>query len=85
MSTRWRWSSAVDTGRRRVVSSLALLGGIVAATGSARAEDKKAEDKTLRFPGDPPENYVVYQFNKTRGRVPRPHFVLGGCAVAPIW
>lgn len=64
MSTWWKWSSAVDTGRRRMMSSLALLGGLVAATGTGRADDKKAQDKPLRFPGDPPENYVVYQLNK---------------------
>ena len=51
----------MDTGRRRIVSSLALLGGFITATGTARAEDKKAEGKSLRFPGDPPEHLVVYQ------------------------
>jgi intracellular sulfur oxidation DsrE/DsrF family protein len=60
----WKWNNAVDTGRRRMVSSLALLGGLVAGTGAVRAEDKKAEDKPLRFPGDPPEHLVVYQLNK---------------------
>jgi uncharacterized protein len=64
MSTWWKWSNAVDTGRRRMVSSLALLGGIIAGTGSARAEDKKVEEKSPRFPGDPPERFVVYQLNK---------------------
>jgi len=43
---------------------LALLGGLVTGTGVARAEDKKAEGKSLRFPGDPPEHLVVYQLNK---------------------
>lgn len=64
MSIWWKWNNAVDTGRRRMVSSLALFGGILAGTGAARAEDKKAEDKALRFPGDPPEHFVVYQLNK---------------------
>ncbi|MEK7759136.1 MAG: DsrE family protein [Pseudomonadota bacterium] len=64
MSTWWKWSNAVDISRRRMVSSLALLAGFIAATGAARAEDMKAEGKSLRFPGDPPENYVVYQLNK---------------------
>jgi len=64
MSTWWKWSNVVDTGRRRMVSSLVLLGGLVAGTGAARADDKKAEDKSARFPGDPPEHLVVYQLNK---------------------
>lgn len=64
MSTWWKWSNTVDISRRRMVSSLALLGGFIAATGAARAEDMKVEGKSLRFPGDPPENYVVYQLNK---------------------
>jgi uncharacterized protein len=59
MSTWWKWNNAVDTGRRRMVSSLALLGGLIAGTGAARGEDKP-----LRFPGDPPEYLVVYQLNK---------------------
>ena len=62
MSTWWKWSNAVDTSRRRMVSSLALLGGLI--TGTARAEDKTAEGKSARFPGDPPEHFVVYQINK---------------------
>jgi uncharacterized protein len=64
MSSWWKWGSAVDTGRRRMVSSLALLGGFMAGSGAARAEDKKTEDKSPRFPGDPPEHLVVYQLNK---------------------
>jgi len=47
-----------------MVSSLALFGGFIAGTGAVRAEDKNAEDKLLRFPGDPPDNFVVYQLNK---------------------
>lgn len=65
MSTWWKWNSAVNTSRRRIVSRLALFGGIVAATGTARADDTRADDKTLRFPGDPSENHVVYQLNKS--------------------
>jgi intracellular sulfur oxidation DsrE/DsrF family protein len=64
MSTWWKWNVAVDTGRRRMVSGLALLAGAIAGTGVARAEDKQAQDKPLRFPGDPPEHLVVYQINK---------------------
>jgi uncharacterized protein len=64
MSIWWKWGNAVDTGRRRMVSRLALLGGFMAATGTARAEEKPAGDKSPRFPGDPPEHQVVYQLNK---------------------
>lgn len=62
MPTWWKWSNAVDSGRRRMVSSLALLGGLIA--GTAGAEDKSSADKSVRFPGDPPEHLVVYQLNK---------------------
>jgi len=64
MSTWWKWNNAVDTRRRRLVSHLALLGGLIAGTDAARAEGKMADDKSARFPGDPPENFVVYQLNK---------------------
>jgi len=64
MTTWWKWSNAVDNGRRRAVSSLALLGGLIAGSDAARAEDRKAVEKSARFPGDPPEHLVVYQLNK---------------------
>ena len=64
MSTWWKWDNAVDTSRRRLVSSLALLGGLIAGTGTARADDTTPADKPARFPGDPPEHFVVYQLNK---------------------
>ena len=64
MSNWWKWGNAVDSSRRRMVSSLALLGGFMAGTGPARAEDKKTDEKSPRFPGDPPEHQVVYQLNK---------------------
>ena len=63
MPTWLKWNSAVDTGRRRMMSGVALLAGAVAGASTARAEEKKA-DKPLRFPGDPAEYQVVYQLNK---------------------
>jgi len=61
----WKPDTAVDSGRRRLMGGLALVGGLfTAASGVARAEEKKPEEKSLRFPGDPPEHYVVYQLNK---------------------
>ena len=64
MSTWWKWDNAVDTSRRRLVSSLTLLGGLIAGTGTTRADDTTPADKPARFPGDPPEHLVVYQLNK---------------------
>lgn len=53
--------AAADGVRRKVLAGLAALGGLVALP--ARAQDQ-GQGETLRFPGDPPENLVVYQFNK---------------------
>lgn len=62
MSKFWSRAGAVDAGRRRIMTGLALLGGVFA--GRAQAADNKEGDKPLRFPGDPPEHFVVYQLNK---------------------
>jgi hypothetical protein len=51
--------AAVSLVRRRLLAALAA-GGLLSLP--AQAQEKK--DETLRFPGDPPENLVVYQFNK---------------------
>lgn len=53
---------SVDTGRRRLVSGLVMLGGLLVP--AAQAVEKKTETKMERFPDDPPENFVVYQLNK---------------------
>ena len=60
---RKRWG-AVDGARRSLLGRLALLGGVFAASGPARAADAGSGGTKLRFPGDPPENFVVYQLNK---------------------
>ena len=62
MSREQKWKDAVDSGRRRLLGALALLGGLLTPV-AARAGDKQ-EAASLRFPGDPPDNFVVYQFNK---------------------
>ncbi len=51
--------AAVDGARRKLLAALAA-GGLLALP--ARAQEKEAE--SLRFPGEAPENLVVYQFNK---------------------
>ena len=61
---KWLHSTDIDTGRRRLLGGL-IAGGSLAALAnsqSAKAEAKEVEE--LRFPGDPPEHKVVYQFNK---------------------
>ena len=67
----WQWlklSDSVSTGRRSLLTRLGAAGGLLLAGNQvARAETPAAGEKTekvLRFPGDPPENFVVYQFNK---------------------
>jgi intracellular sulfur oxidation DsrE/DsrF family protein len=62
---KWRKVEAVDSGRRRLMGGLAFLGGLFATASSVvHAEENQAGNKTLHFPGDPPENFVVYQLNK---------------------
>lgn len=58
----WLRSTSVNTDRRRLLGGLVVGGGLAALgkTQSARAE----EEEELRFPGDPPDHKVVYQFNK---------------------
>ncbi len=59
------WLERIDGARRR------LLGGLVAGAAAATvsttlqaAEEAAEEEEELRFPGDPPDHYIVYQFNK---------------------
>lgn len=58
------WNGVVDSGRRRLMAGLAVLGGLLAPVAARAAEQEKKEAGALRFPGDPPENFVVYQLNK---------------------
>ncbi len=67
---RWlKLSESISMGRRKLLGRLAAVGGGVVLAAEARAQtagsgQPAAKDKPLRFPGDPPENLVVYQFNK---------------------
>lgn len=67
----FRWTPLTNTTRRK------FLGGLLAGTGLAalsvssqvKAEsspdaEKESSEVELRFPGDPVDNKVVYQFNK---------------------
>ena len=55
------WMKRISGTRRR------LLGGMLAAVGVAvvsRVSAEEAPEEELRFPGDPPDHHVVYQFNR---------------------
>lgn len=53
----------VDKVRRRILGG-AVAGGGLFALGAASAARAQESGDGLRFPGDPPEHKVVYQFNK---------------------
>ncbi len=48
--------------RRRLLGGLLAAVGVIAVSGTVSAQ--AAEEEELRFPGDPPDHHVVYQFNK---------------------
>ena len=50
------WSSGRRPSLRKMLLALALLLGVASAAAG--------EEEELRFPGDPPDHKVVYQFNK---------------------
>lgn len=59
-------SSTTSPARRKLLGGLLAGGGIALASqsGSSRATEASAEEPELRFPGDPADNKIVYQFNK---------------------
>ncbi len=65
-------SSSLDSGRRRLLGTLLASSGIAAISQVASSTPAHASDQgspaegadNLRFPGDPADNKVVYQFNK---------------------
>jgi hypothetical protein len=67
-NTMRRWlklPDSVSTGRRNLLTRLAAAGGLLlAGNQAARAGTPDAGEKALRFPGDPPDNFIVYQFNR---------------------
>lgn len=55
------WLERINGTRRRLLGG--MLAGIgVAALSNVHAAEEPEEE--LRFPGDPPDHHVVYQFNK---------------------
>lgn len=62
MSELKSWLGRVDGGRRRFLSGLLSALGVAAVVTKVGAQEEEEEE--LRFPGDPPEHYIVYQFNK---------------------
>jgi uncharacterized protein len=67
---RWlKLSESISMSRRRLLGRLAAVGSGVLLAAEARAQPASQDpatpqEKSLRFPGDTPENFVVYQFNK---------------------
>ena len=62
-------AESISMSRRRLLGRLAAVGGgaLLASEAHAQATSQApsaAQEKKLRFPGDPPDNFVVYQFNK---------------------
>ncbi|MCW8919320.1 MAG: DsrE family protein [Gammaproteobacteria bacterium] len=57
------WRNRIDGVRRRLLGGLLAGGAVLATTAVARAADEEAVEP--RFPGDPPDHYVVFQFNKS--------------------
>ena len=56
--------------RRLALSKLLATGGAVAlgasaATANAHKPENSGEEKEERFPGDPPEHFIVYQLNES--------------------
>lgn len=57
------WLRRVDMARRRLLTGL-LAGVASVAVLSRSAQSQEEEENELRFPGDPPDHRIVYQFNK---------------------
>lgn len=54
----------VDSSRRRLLGGLIAGSGLAALSTSQQARAAEEQEEELRFPGDPPDHKVVYQFNK---------------------
>ncbi|MBL1275671.1 MAG: DsrE family protein [Ectothiorhodospiraceae bacterium] len=56
-------SSALQSTRRRFMGVALIAASVFVVSGSAFSQE--VEEEELRFPGDPPEHKLVYQFNKS--------------------
>lgn len=64
---RWsKLSESISLGRRKLLAGIAATGGLFAMNTGSRAQDAASvgKEKPSRFPGDTPENFIVYQFNQ---------------------
>lgn len=57
------WLGRIDGARRRLLAGLLAGAGVAAVTSKVQAQAEPAEEEELRFPGDPPDHHIVYQFN----------------------
>jgi intracellular sulfur oxidation DsrE/DsrF family protein len=65
----WLKKEPTNESRRSALTKLVATSGAVALGASAAAQahktaDAENEEKAERFPGDPPEHFIVYQLNK---------------------
>ncbi len=64
---RGSWLERVDGARRRLLAGLIASAGVATVSSKLQAAEPAEpaeEEQELRFPGDPPDHYIVYQFNK---------------------
>ncbi|MHB8454206.1 MAG: DsrE family protein [Acidiferrobacterales bacterium] len=66
MANWYKFPDFMSGKRRKLLGSLAAVSGlaVMGQAPVANAQTAGSADKELRFPGDPPENFLVYQFNK---------------------
>ena len=60
-------NKTINTSRRKLLGGLLASSGLILASRaqqSSAAETPSSDEGELRFPGDPVDNKVVYQFNK---------------------
>ena len=55
------WMERISGSRRHFIRGMLAVVGVVALSA---AHAQEAAEEELRFPGDPPDHHVVYQFNK---------------------
>ncbi len=61
---RFSLRDGIDGGRRRLLGALVAGGGLATLSGRRASAQADESFDDMRFPGDPPDHKVVYQFNK---------------------